>query len=123
MTISQIYKGIQVRICKLRARMYSIFPDISIGKDTYIERRVLLSTKSGGTIKIGNNCFISEGAQIITWGGNIVIGDNCTVNPCAIVYGQGGTVIGNGVRIAAHSVIVPSNHIFENTEEYISMVR
>lgn len=52
-------------------------------------------------------------------GGDIIIGDNCTINPYTIVYGQGGTKIGNGVRIAAHSVIVPSNHIFDDPNEFI----
>lgn len=47
------------------------------------------------------------------------IGDNSTINPCAIIYGQGGTIIGNGVRIAAHTVIVPSNHIYSDSNKYI----
>ena len=33
----------------------------------------------------------------------------------SVIYGQGGVVIGNNVRIAAHTVIVPSNHIFTDT--------
>ena len=78
-----------------------------------------MSTRAGGTIAIGNNCWISQGAQIITWGGNVVIGDNSTINPCAIIYGQGGTIIGNGVRIAAHTVVVPSNHIYSDPNKYI----
>ena len=119
MNIWSLYKRIQYHVFRLRAILYSIFPDISIGKNTRIERRVLLSTKCGGSIKIGDNCYLSEGCQIITWGGDIIIGNNCTINPCTIVYGQGGTVIGNGVRIAAHCVIVPSNHIFNNPNEYI----
>ena len=80
---------------------------------------MVLSTRAGGTIAIGNNCWISQGAQIITWGGNVVIGDNSTINPCAIIYGQGGTIIGNGVRIAAHTVVVPSNHIYSDPNKYI----
>ena len=52
-------------------------------------------------------------------GGEVVIGDNSTLNPYTVVYGQGGTTIGNGVRIAAHCVIVPSNHKFDDIQEYI----
>lgn len=48
--------------------------------------------------------------MILTYGGEISIGDNCSLNPFAIVYGHGCTRIGNGVRIAAHSVIIPANH-------------
>ncbi len=35
------------------------------------------------------------------------------------MYGAGGLKIGNGVRIAALSTIVPANHIFEDRERYI----
>jgi acetyltransferase-like isoleucine patch superfamily enzyme len=48
--------------------------------------------------------------MILTYGGNIAIGHNCSANPFAIIYGHGGVKIGNGVRIAAHSVIIPANH-------------
>ncbi len=48
--------------------------------------------------------------MLMTYGGDIRLGDNCSVNPFAIVYGHGGVRIGNGVRIAAHSVIIPANH-------------
>lgn len=104
---------------KYRTQFYNIKPKIKIGKETIIEPNVVLSTRAGGTITIGNNCWISQGAQIITWGGNVVIGDNSTINPCAIIYGQGGTIIGNGVRIAAHTVVVPSNHIYSDPNKYI----
>jgi acetyltransferase-like isoleucine patch superfamily enzyme len=49
--------------------------------------------------------------MILTYGGDIQIGDNCSLNPFAIVYGHGGVRIGDGVRIAAHTVIIPANHI------------
>jgi acetyltransferase-like isoleucine patch superfamily enzyme len=64
----------------------------------------------GGSITVGKNCEIHDFAMIMTYGGDIVIGDNCSLNPFAIVYGHGGVRIGNGVRIAAHSVIIPANH-------------
>ena len=38
------------------------------------------------------------------------MGDHCSVNPFTILYGGGGLSIGTGVRIAAHTVIIPSNH-------------
>lgn len=46
----------------------------------------------------------------MTYGGDISIGDNCSINPFSIVYGHGGVRIGNGVRIAAHTVVIPANH-------------
>jgi len=91
-------------------------PNIQIGKHTIIEKGSIIRIQYGGKIQIGNNCIISNGAQILTHGGNIIIGNFSTINPYTIIYGQGGTQIGNYVRIAAHCCIVPSNHIFASTE-------
>ena len=64
----------------------------------------------GGTITIGRNCEIHPFAMLLTYGGDIRIGDDCSVNPFTIVYGHGGVSIGDGVRIAAHTVVIPANH-------------
>lgn len=119
-TVERILNGILVRILRykrlVRSRIASLKPFIKIGSGTQLESNVRIETRAGGSITIGKDCYLSEGVQIITWGGEVEIGDNCTLNPYTIVYGQGGTKIGNGVRIAAHCVIVPSNHIFADTE-------
>lgn len=36
-----------------------------------------------------------------------------------MLYGAGGLKIGNGVRIAALSTIVPANHIYEDRDRFI----
>lgn len=51
--------------------------------------------------------------------GEISIGDNCSINPYSILYGHGGLKIGNWVRIAAHTVIIPSNHNFSDIDRPI----
>ena len=73
----------------------------------------------GGAIEIGENTAIDKGAILRTYGGSIRIGANCTVNPYCVLYGHGGLSIGDGVRIATHSVFIPSNHIFQDTTKYI----
>lgn len=103
----------------MRARIYNLHPNITIGKNTIIEARCRLSLQYGGTIKIGNNCILYSGATIITHGGNIEIGDYSTVNPYAVIYGQSWTIIGNGVRIATQVVIIPSNHRFDDISQPI----
>ena len=70
-----------------------------------------MRTAGGGSITIGADCEIHDFAMILTYGGRIEIGDRSSVNPFSIVYGHGGTRIGTGVRIAAHSVIIPANHV------------
>jgi acetyltransferase-like isoleucine patch superfamily enzyme len=69
---------------------------------------------NGGSIRIGRRSRIHPYSMLLTYKGNIEIGDNCSVNPFTILYGEGGLRIGNGVRIAAHTVIIPSNHNFKD---------
>lgn len=88
---------------------------IFVGKSTNIAPGVRLDADDG-TIKIGERCWIHPGALVLAYGGSISIGDDCTINPYCILYGHGGLSIGNGVRIAAHSVIIPSNHNFNNPD-------
>jgi acetyltransferase-like isoleucine patch superfamily enzyme len=77
---------------------------------SWVARRSILRVPRGGSIRIGRHCEIHPYAMLSTEGGEIQFGDYCTVNPFTIVYGCGGVVIGNGVRIAAHVVIIPESH-------------
>jgi acetyltransferase-like isoleucine patch superfamily enzyme len=52
--------------------------------------------------------------MIMSYGGDIEIGNDCSINPFRVLYGHGGLKVGNSVRIASHTVIVPGNHTFEN---------
>ena len=85
---------------------------ILIGSKTKVTDWAVLSTEYGGEIVIGERCEIQHGALILSYGGRIKLGDDCSVNPYSILYGHGGLTIGNGVRIAAHTVIIPANHLF-----------
>ena len=100
----------------IKRHYINLRPTIQIGKGTIIEKGAIISTRYGGTITIGENCHISRYGHILSCGGNIIIGNNSTVNPFAMVYGQGGLKIGNGVRIATQSTILPSNHIFDRKD-------
>jgi len=75
--------------------------------------------RSRGVISLGARTDLDRGVILRAYGGSIKIGEDCTVNPYSIIYGYGGVVIGNGVLIAAHTVIVPSNHIFSDIEKTI----
>lgn len=92
---------------------------IKIGSGTRIYRGAVLDTPLGGEIRIGQNCEIHAGSMLLTYGGNISVGDDCSFNPYSIIYGHGGLTIGNGVRIAAQTIIIPANHSFERTDIYI----
>ncbi|HEY5040832.1 MAG TPA: acyltransferase [Verrucomicrobiae bacterium] len=85
---------------------------ISIGPRTKISRRSSLKICGGGSITIGRYGRIMDYSLLMSYGGDIEIGDDCSINPFCVLYGHGGLKIGDGVRIAAHTVIIPANHSF-----------
>jgi acetyltransferase-like isoleucine patch superfamily enzyme len=82
-----------------------------IDPSSWVSGRSDIRNCGGGRITVGKNCEIHPYSMILTYGGEIHIGDNCSLNPFSIVYGYGGVRIGNGVRIAAHTVLVSSSHV------------
>lgn len=74
---------------------------------------------AGGKIKIGARTFIDRGVIIRPLGGHVVVGDDCSVNAYCVLLGGGGIQIGDCTRIAAHSVIVASNHNFSDPDKAI----
>jgi acetyltransferase-like isoleucine patch superfamily enzyme len=85
--------------------------DVQIGEGSNVAPDARLDG-STGPIRVGRRCEIHPGALLLAYGGHVTLGDDCSVNPYTILYGHGGLTIGNGVRIAAHTVIIPSNHVF-----------
>jgi acetyltransferase-like isoleucine patch superfamily enzyme len=83
---------------------------VRIDPTSWVSRRSTIRVTGGGSITIGKRCEIHDFAMLLTYGGSIVIGDDCSINPFSIVYGHGGVTIGRGVRIAAHTVVIPANH-------------
>lgn len=100
----------------LRVTKFRLNPNIHIGKNVTIEESVVISTRGGGEIWIGNNCSLFRNSFILTWGGNIKIGDYSAVNAFTTVYGQGGVTIGKGVGIASNCTITPVNHNFDRLD-------
>jgi acetyltransferase-like isoleucine patch superfamily enzyme len=91
--------------------------NLVIGKGVTIEPGAVIEVghKLGkGVITIGNNSLIRRYAILSSHGGDISIGSNCGVQSFSILYGLGGLEIGDWTRIAAHCVLVPANHIFED---------
>jgi acetyltransferase-like isoleucine patch superfamily enzyme len=91
--------------------------NISLGKQTRIEEFVRIqagpASRPGEFVRIGDQCSIRPYAHIYALGGSVTIGRRCSVNPYSVLYGTGGLVIGNFVRIAAHTVIVAAMHRFD----------
>lgn len=100
--------------CRFRGVTKLYRSNIEIGKGIICEKNVEIHTYYGGKVYIGDECELHSGCKILTYGGIIKIGNKCSVNPYTLLYGQGDLTIGNNVRIAAHCVIIPSNHNFSN---------
>lgn len=69
-----------------------------------------------GSIVIGEHCTIQPYVYIYPLGGKISIGNYCSIHPFTVLYGQGGLVIGDYVRIAAHTIIIPENHNYSSRD-------
>jgi len=98
----------------LRRRRVNLLPRIYIGRGTLISPGVKFQRINGGSIQIGANCELYYGSLFLTYGGDIEIGDNSSVNQYCVLHGHGGLRIGNGVRIASHTVIIPANHNYHS---------
>jgi acetyltransferase-like isoleucine patch superfamily enzyme len=83
---------------------------IKISPGCFVENGTLFDLSGGGEISFGENCSVRSGAVLATYGGKIHFGKFSGVQHYSIIYGHGGLEIGNNVRIAAHCVIIPSNH-------------
>ena len=92
---------------------------IEVGPKTRLDPTAQLQLQDGGSIRIGRNCRIHRGVVIYTHGGDVVIGDNVSLNPYTVIYANGGVTIGADCRIAAHTVIIASNHGFEDRDAAI----
>lgn len=90
-----------------------------LDRNIKVKRTARIKCNSGGEIQIGSNTEILDYALLLTYGGSIKIGERCSINPFCVIYGHGGVVIGNDVLIAAHTVIIPSNHNFDDTSRTI----
>jgi acetyltransferase-like isoleucine patch superfamily enzyme len=96
--------------------IYARWHGFVLGAGSIIHPGALLSRSRGGSITIGQNCEFLKGSIVETCGGHIRIGSNVSLNYYSILYGHGGLTIGDDVRIAAHTVVIPANHGIEEAE-------
>lgn len=104
---------------RFRSLYFNTSPFIHIGKRAIVESNVTISTIYGGRVCIGDYCELRRGCQLLSYGGSIKIGNHSSINPYTMIYGQGNITIGDYVRIAAHCVLIPSNHVFSDVSKPI----
>lgn len=94
--------------------------ELSLGKNATIGAYTRLSNRGNGWIEIGDETHIDHFVVLETRkGGFIKIGRQCAIHAFSVIYGNGGVTIGDHTRIAAHTVIVASNHNFDDTTKNI----
>ncbi|MGB7373480.1 acyltransferase [Pontixanthobacter sp.] len=118
----KIWSGLPFKIVRLfrtlrsRLKIHELrLRGVDIADGAFVHHSAVLEP-SGGTITIGEGTYIDSGVILRPLGGLIKIGKNCSINAYSVLYGGGGLEIGDNTRIAAHTVIIPSNHIFADRD-------
>lgn len=91
---------------------------VFFGKGSSLSSSCVLVPRKG-YIKIGCDSIISHFCILDTQNKSINIGDFVSIQSGGVVYGN--VVIGNNTRIAAHTVIVASEHNYINKSELIRL--
>ena len=89
---------------------------VHIGKNVYIGDHVSLIVEQGATLSIADNSFIGESCYIKCFGGDIAIGREVSINSKSFINGCGGVNIGDNTRIGTQSIIIASNHKFDDPD-------
>ena len=107
-------------VVSLRARIDGTPKNIHVAKDARVRREAWLTCQEDSTIDIGEGSSISSYVKIkSTNAGYVRIGKHCSIHSFSVIYGDGGVTIGDNVRIATHTVIVPNNHKFDDAKKNI----
>lgn len=104
------WKWARRRARRLYTLVYAGLVGAKTGANAIVMRGAVLNREHGGAISLGPGTIVHRGAMLLPYGGFIRLGKRCRVNPYSVLYGHGGLTVGDYVRIAAHCVIVPSNH-------------
>jgi acetyltransferase-like isoleucine patch superfamily enzyme len=95
---------------------------IQIGRGAVLGRCKISATpdpKRRYTVVIGRRAFVGDGVVLVSQGGFISLGDCASVQDYAVLYGLGGIEIGADTRVAASTVIVAHNHVFDDPSRKI----
>lgn len=99
-----------------RRTKLEIAGQVSTGINVYIGDDVTIIVESGASLIIGDNSFIGESCYIKCFGGKIEIGHDVSVNSKSFLNGCGDLKIGNNTRIGTQSILIASNHKFDDPE-------
>ena len=113
-------KRLLARITRLLSAADNVGEGVELGTGVRLAATARVENRFGGRIRLGDRVRLDHGAMIFSQNGNVDIGPNVYVGPYAILYGGGGLKIGRDTLIAAHVVVVPSNHVVDDPDVSIS---
>lgn len=87
---------------------------VEVGNNVYIGNNVSIIVEEGASLVIGDNSFIGENCYIKCFGGNIRIGNCVSINSKSFLNGCGGLSIASNTRIGTQTIIIASNHKFDD---------
>jgi acetyltransferase-like isoleucine patch superfamily enzyme len=105
-----------------RARFVGNCRGITLGKGVHVgDGALLVCAGEDAVIALGDGSIVHPYAVLDTGpNGSIRSGRSLSVNPFCVIYGHGGLSMGDYVRIAAHSIIIPANHVFSALDKPIA---
>lgn len=89
---------------------------VNIGKHVYIGNNVTLIVEKEASLSIGDHSFIGESCYIKCFGGKIEIGHDVSINSKSFLNGCGNLKIGNNTRMGTQTIMIASNHKFDDPE-------
>lgn len=88
---------------------------LALGRDARIKPSARINFRRGRVV-IGRSVTLQAGSLVDAQRGYVTLGNDVSINHYSIILGLGGVVIGNYVRIAAHSMIVSFDHNFSSRD-------
>lgn len=103
------------RVCRAlgfasRRYLFSINPNVIIGKNTRISKGCTLKATDGGEIQLLEDVFLSKNVTIVAQSGKIVIGKNSFVGEFSTIVAKKSIEIGPDCLIAERVTIRDQNH-------------
>lgn len=93
---------------------------ITIEEGVYLDRGVYLHGRPGGLV-IGSGTRLMQGAVVHVYNfrdlprAGIKIGKKCVIGMNAVITGQGGVTIGDDVIMAPGAMVLPVDHVFDDS--------
>lgn len=100
-------------------RIYYKYPyKIRISDECILRRGVTLNgrSKEKTGIHFGIGVTIRESSYVDAYNGSVFIDDYCAIGHRCVIGGHGGLQIGKYTLIGGFTYIIPSNHVYSNTQ-------